>query len=130
MKYSAQAYICSRHVEPVKNVTPISKTNPSTTAAPASIGLRAFRVGTAFREEPSSQTSEEPFTRLANELKTPRLNAIHKRLWLAGRPTAARPLHWQKLLGRTVLVTEDPDEHLVWFENQIFIKPLPDFLLD
>jgi hypothetical protein len=125
-----RAYIRSRHTEPVKTVPPISKTNPSTTAAPASIGLKAFRDATAFREKQPSQTSEEPSTRLANELKTPRLNAIHKRLWLAGRPTAARPLHRQKLLGRTILITEDPDEHLVWFENQIFVKPLPDFLLD
>jgi len=38
-------------------------------------------------------------------------------------------LHRQKLLGRNISITEDPDEHLVWFENQIFIKPLPDFLL-
>lgn len=27
-------------------------------------------------------------------------------------------------------MTEDPDEHLVWFEAQIFIKPLLDFLFD
>jgi hypothetical protein len=63
------------------------------------------------------------------DLKTPRLNVIHQHLWLAGLPNAARPLHRQKLLGRNISVTEDPDEHLVWFENQIFIKPLPDFLL-
>jgi hypothetical protein len=29
-----------------------------------------------------------------------------------------------------MLVMEDPDEHLVWFEAHIFIKPLPDYLLD
>lgn len=63
-------------------------------------------------------------------MKTPRLNDIHQHLWLAGLPNAARPLHRQKLIGRTILVTEDSDEHLVWFEAQIFIKPLPDFLLD
>jgi hypothetical protein len=63
-------------------------------------------------------------------LKTPRLNDIHQHLWLAGLPNAARPLHRQRLLGRSILITEDPDEHLVWFEAQIFIKPLPDFLLD
>lgn len=63
-------------------------------------------------------------------MKTPRLNAIHQHLWLAGLPNAARPLHRQKLIGRSILITEDPDEHLVWFEGQIFIKPLPDFLLD
>ncbi|KAF2735268.1 hypothetical protein EJ04DRAFT_534314 [Polyplosphaeria fusca] len=67
---------------------------------------------------------------LATELKTPRLNDIHHHLWLAGPPTAARPLHRQRLMGRNILITEDPDEHLVWFEDQIFIKPIPDFLLD
>jgi hypothetical protein len=39
-------------------------------------------------------------------------------------------LHRQRLLGRTIFVTEDPDEHLVWFEAQIFVKPLPVYLLD
>jgi hypothetical protein len=63
-------------------------------------------------------------------LRTPRLNDIQQHLWLAGLPNAARPLHRQKLIGRNILVTEDPDEHLIWFEGQIFIKPLPDFLLD
>lgn len=38
-------------------------------------------------------------------------------------------MHRQKLLGCNIFVTEDPDEHLIWFENQIFIKPLPDLLL-
>lgn len=64
------------------------------------------------------------------DLKTPRLDAIHHHLWLAGLPNAARPLHRQRLLGRNILVTEDPDEHLVWFEAQIFVKPLPEYLLD
>lgn len=67
---------------------------------------------------------------LALDLKTPRLNDIHQHLWLAGLPNAARPLHRQKLIGRSILITEDPDEHLVWFEAQLFIKPLPDFLLN
>jgi hypothetical protein len=111
-------------------VPPILKTNPPITAAPASVGFGAIQAATTFRLKQSSQSSEQSFTRLATELKTPRLNAIHHRLWLAGRPTAARPLHRQKLLGRTILITEDPDEHLVWFEDQIFVKPLPDCLLD
>jgi hypothetical protein len=67
---------------------------------------------------------------VALDLKTPRLDAIHHHLWLAGLPNAARPLHRQRLLGRSILVTEDPDEHLVWFEAQIFVKPLPEYLLD
>jgi hypothetical protein len=67
---------------------------------------------------------------VALDLKTPRLDAIHHHLWLAGLPNAARPLHRQRLLGRSILVTEDPDEHLVWFEAQIFVKPLPEYLLN
>lgn len=73
--------------------------------------------------------NKDTATYLAADLKTPRLNDIHQHLWLAGLPNAARPLHRQKLLGRTISITEDPDEHLVWFETRIFIKPLPDFLL-
>ncbi|PSN58656.1 hypothetical protein BS50DRAFT_64650 [Corynespora cassiicola Philippines] len=78
---------------------------------------------------PAVKPNENPGIYLDFDLKTPKLNDIHKRLWLAGLPRAARPLHRQKLLGRNILVTEDPDEHLVWFESQIFIKPLPIYLL-
>ncbi|KAI0601117.1 hypothetical protein F4775DRAFT_480009 [Biscogniauxia sp. FL1348] len=63
------------------------------------------------------------------ELRTPRLNHLHKHLWLAGRPVPARPLHRQHLINRNIVITELPDEHIVWYENRMFIKPLPDFLL-
>jgi type III secretory pathway component EscS len=66
---------------------------------------------------------------LAVELLTPKLTSIRPYLWLAGLPRPARPLHRQRLLGRTILITEDPNEHLVWLEAKIFIKPLPEFLL-
>ncbi|PGH08106.1 hypothetical protein AJ79_06106 [Helicocarpus griseus UAMH5409] len=71
----------------------------------------------------------EPTRYLVSELKTPRLDRIHEHLWLAGLPRPARPLHRQKLMNRTILITENPDEHLVWRESEIFIKPLPEFLL-
>ncbi|CAN9481417.1 unnamed protein product [Alternaria alternata] len=108
---------------------PISTAGLSTIKALNSSSNGASKFATAFREEHSSN-HKESFDRLALELKTPRLSKVHHHLWLAGRPTAARPLHRQKLLGRSILVTESPDEHLVWFEDCIFIKPLPDFLLD
>lgn len=66
---------------------------------------------------------------LESDLQTPRLDKIHKHLWLAGLPRAARPLHRQKLLNRTIIVTENPDEHLVWHESRVFVKPLPEYLL-
>ncbi|KAJ1323129.1 DUF6601 domain-containing protein [Microdochium nivale] len=66
---------------------------------------------------------------LASDMQTPRLNGLHDYLWLAGLMQPARPLHRQQLLGRKVCITEKPDEHLVWHEDTIFIKPLPEYLL-
>ncbi|KAH7400987.1 heterokaryon incompatibility protein-domain-containing protein [Phaeosphaeria sp. MPI-PUGE-AT-0046c] len=71
-----------------------------------------------------------PHLFLESDLRTKKLGAIHERLWLAGLRQQARPLHRQKLLGRTIRLTERPDEHLIWNKDNIFIKPLPPYLLD
>ncbi len=42
----------------------------------------------------------------------------------------ARPLYKQKMLDRKILVTEQVDLHLLWQESRIYIKPLPEFLMD
>ncbi|GFF32458.1 hypothetical protein IFM58399_03218 [Aspergillus lentulus] len=68
-------------------------------------------------------------TYLEQDLQTPRLDKIHRHLWLAGLPRAARPLYRQRLLDRTIIITEDPNEHLVWHESRIFVKPLPEYLI-
>ncbi|KAI9858473.1 MAG: hypothetical protein M1830_006334 [Pleopsidium flavum] len=68
-------------------------------------------------------------TFLSIELDVSRLNELHKHLWLAGLPTGARALHRQKLMDREIVLTEQADLHLVWYQNRIFIKPLPTFLL-
>ncbi|TVY34370.1 hypothetical protein LSUB1_G006616, partial [Lachnellula subtilissima] len=60
------------------------------------------------------------------ELRTARLDEIKSYLWLAGPPNCGRPLHRQQLLGRDIIITEDPNEHL----TRIFIKPLPIFLFN
>ncbi|KAH8689249.1 hypothetical protein GQ44DRAFT_250597 [Phaeosphaeriaceae sp. PMI808] len=101
---------------PISNISPLD-------AASSTLHI-------AFERDKHLLPNRDPSAYLTLELTTPRLNGIHKHLWLAGRPDAARPLHRQRLLGRNILVTEDPDDHLVWFEEYIFIKPLPDFLLD
>ena len=66
---------------------------------------------------------------LQEELYVRKLEAIHGYLWLAGLPIPARSLIRQKLLNRTLMATDQVDEHLVWHEDRIFLKPLPDFLL-
>ncbi|KAF1941639.1 hypothetical protein EJ02DRAFT_327736, partial [Clathrospora elynae] len=66
------------------------------------------------------------------ELSVNRLNEVHRWLWLVGLPSAPRPLHYQVVKKREIVVTEQLDLHLVWSStssSSIFIKPLPRFLL-
>lgn len=67
---------------------------------------------------------------LEREFLVPRLNAVHKHFWLVGRPMPPRPLHAQLTLRRDIIVTENMDLHLVWARNRIFLKPIPEYLLD
>ncbi|KAI0155132.1 hypothetical protein GGR57DRAFT_88700 [Xylariaceae sp. FL1272] len=76
------------------------------------------------------QTSNNFRSFLSNELETPRLNKVQGCLWLAGQPRPARFLHRQCQHMRTIILTESPDEHLVWHDTSIWIKPVPEFLLD
>lgn len=75
-----------------------------------------------------ARTKDNPGEYYAKELLTGRLDGIERYLWLAGLPSSARPLHRQHLLGREIVITEEPNEHLVWLRARIFIKPLPTFL--
>jgi hypothetical protein len=38
-------------------------------------------------------------------------------------------LHHQAIRGRSIVITENPQLHLVWSYKQIFIKPIPKYLL-
>ncbi|KAI6777607.1 uncharacterized protein J7T54_002871 [Emericellopsis cladophorae] len=64
------------------------------------------------------------------ELDLRRLADIHHWLWIAGRPMPPRPLHQQRLLNREIVITERLDQHLVWGDGRILVKPLPRFLLE
>ena len=109
---------------------PITRNSPFGTPAPTTLPLHPTFPAIVFQGDHFLRPRRTPGAYLDLDLKTPRLDSIHQHLWLAGLPNAARPLHRQKLIGRSIVITEDPDEHLVWFEAQIFIKPLPDFLLE
>lgn len=67
---------------------------------------------------------------LEETLSVKRLNDIRKWLWIAGLPSIARPLHEQISKGRNIVLTERADCHLVWQDNSILIKPMPEILLD
>ncbi|KAH7215367.1 hypothetical protein DER44DRAFT_158222 [Fusarium oxysporum] len=64
------------------------------------------------------------------ELDLRRLTSVGGWLWVAGRPMPPRPLHYQILLSRDILIAEWMDMHLVWTTGRIFIKPIPRFLLE
>ncbi|ROW09125.1 hypothetical protein VPNG_05680 [Cytospora leucostoma] len=67
---------------------------------------------------------------LKEELDLQKISCVFRWLWVAGRPMPPRPLHHQLILGREILITERMDMHLVWTTGQIFLKPIPPFLLE
>jgi hypothetical protein len=66
---------------------------------------------------------------LGIHLTTPRLDSIQKYLWIVGYARPVRPLYMQKVMRREIIVTEDPEEHLLYEYKVIFIKRLPSYLL-
>ncbi|KAJ6263871.1 hypothetical protein Dda_0008 [Drechslerella dactyloides] len=74
--------------------------------------------------------SFDDFEFLQRELLVKRLDDIRNHLWLVGRPMPPRPLHYQLVLSRSIVVTEAMDLHLVWSGPRIFVKPIPSYLLD
>jgi hypothetical protein len=68
---------------------------------------------------------------LLEELPTPKLDKMYPYLWLVATQSSAHisPLHSQRVCGREIIITENPELHLVWVNNKIFLKPFPTFLL-
>ncbi|KAK4171464.1 hypothetical protein QBC36DRAFT_366363 [Triangularia setosa] len=71
-----------------------------------------------------------PLSWIEEELNPTRLHKIINYLWLAGRPVPPRPLHYQVMLGREIVISEPIDMHLVWGNGKIYIKPIPRYLLN
>ncbi|KAI1772886.1 hypothetical protein F4818DRAFT_443767 [Hypoxylon cercidicola] len=57
---------------------------------------------------------------IARELVVDRLNNVQDWLWV----------YHQVLIARDITITENPELHLVWSKNRIFLKPIPLYLLD
>ncbi|EHK20787.1 uncharacterized protein TRIVIDRAFT_49737 [Trichoderma virens Gv29-8] len=67
---------------------------------------------------------------LQQELLVRKINAVQDWLWACGRPMPPRPLHHQRVLSRDIIITENPELHLIWGPQGIHLKPLPEYLLD
>jgi hypothetical protein len=59
------------------------------------------------------------------------LENLAPRLWFLSTQSHLNvsALHHQVVKGRTIVLTEDPGLHLVWFHSRIYIKPLPKYLM-
>lgn len=68
---------------------------------------------------------------LERELLTTELDRMSPYLWLMATQSSANinALNRQIVKGRRIIVTEDPQLHLVWLQDRIHIKPLPKCLL-
>ena len=77
--------------------------------------------------DPAKPQDIQRFLRV--DLDVSRLNKIHKHLWFAGLPQCARPLHHQIVIDRKVMITERAELHLLWRDDRLYLKPLPDYLL-
>ncbi|PVH71310.1 hypothetical protein DL98DRAFT_553712 [Cadophora sp. DSE1049] len=111
----------SRPIVPLPSTLPLNEsfTTPTTTSIGYTLPATIRRGNTLARR------TDDPDAHYVAELLTVRLDEIGSYLWLAGLPSCSRPLHRQQLLGREIVITEDPSEHLIWHETRIFVKPLP-----
>jgi hypothetical protein len=67
---------------------------------------------------------------LHNSLSQEKANAIFRHLWFAGTPRNFRALHEQSVFRRKIIPCEDPSLHLIWFNEAIYMKPLPPCLMN
>jgi hypothetical protein len=67
---------------------------------------------------------------IKDDLSVEKLNKIHGWLRLAGLPMPPRPLTYQRAKSREIIICENTNLHLVWAPGRIFLKPLPDYLLE
>lgn len=115
---------------PSSTPAPIDQTAPDTSALSSTTSIRYILPAAVRFGNTLARTKDDPGAHYTTELRTGHLDEVNSYLWLAGLPKCGRPLHRQQLLGRQVIITEDPNEHLVWHERRIFIKPLQMFLVD
>lgn len=87
-----------------------------------------------YRTEEDNIVAARPTSAfLHHDLVPNRLEEMKKWLKYAGRPMPPRPLHYQLVLGREIVVSENIELHLIWTygsPSRIFLKPLPNYLLE
>ena len=82
----------------------------------------------------SATKNRPPFVQdiLYRELCTPILDELSPYLYLVAKKSSQHidALHVQLIKGRKIVITEDPQLHLIWFYDMIYLKPIPAYLLN
>ena len=116
---------------PSATSSPPSGSDPPASAKPGRLVLPAFHEDQDHSLRLIDPAKESDLqTYLRNDLSVDSLNKIHKHLWLAGLPQGARALHHQLLIGRKIVIAERADLHLLWRDDRLHLKPVPDYLLN
>ncbi|KAF2157336.1 hypothetical protein K461DRAFT_289662 [Myriangium duriaei CBS 260.36] len=74
---------------------------------------------------------EQMYSFVEKDICSREVDKLSKSKWLDAQqlPSQIAPLHRQILRGRKIKVMEDPDLHLAFTHDLIFVKPLPRYLL-
>jgi hypothetical protein len=108
--------------------TPTTTTGQIQTTTSAKTGRKARLPG---QRRIALQDFDDITSYLNSELVTTDLNKIAPYLWLVAEQDSSQisSLTHQIILGREIIVTEDPQLHLLWIGDRIYIKPVPKYLL-
>lgn len=112
------------------DIQPRPETTPIATSTSCSVLLESLPTISRSKDHHVFLVTEDIESYLKRDLDHSRLNRIHGYLWMAGRPLNARPIHRQKMMGFDIFLTEQADLHLLKFSNKIFVKPLPEYMLN
>ena len=69
---------------------------------------------------------------LSRELDTPLLNDLYPHLWLVAKKSGDHidALHKHCIQNRKITIAEDPALHLIWYYGILYLKPIPQCLLN
>ncbi|KAF8423047.1 hypothetical protein EV426DRAFT_534670 [Tirmania nivea] len=69
---------------------------------------------------------------LDEQFRTQALNELFPLLWLVAtqKHDHISALHHQGIRGRQIVITDDPRLHLLWYYGTVYIKPIPEYIVD
>ncbi len=110
----------------------LQRAKPGATDTRALVRTDSTRWATLPGQPRTSLAASSLHEQLRQEFVTPDLDTLAPHLWLVATQNSSHisPLHELLVKGRDIVVTENPELHLVWTDNRVFIKPIPPYMLN